>query len=167
MFDTSIPSTIPDPNSWSSQVHFPSLTSRCLPLTWLSLFSIKSWKQLGLSEESKPGYSIHVSLLLVSTPHKSLSFHFNSFVICLTREAFSVLVIFQEYCWDPTETWNLGGLLWQSMENHKTAADLWFTRFDSQSRKFHNWSLSCCTPLVLPWPLVCSMNLESKPVASD
>ena len=50
---------------------------------------------IGLSVESKPGYSIHVSLLLVSTPRKSLSFHFNSFVICLTREAFSVLVIFQ------------------------------------------------------------------------
>ena len=28
---------------------------------------------------------------------KVFSFHFNSFVICLTREAFSVLVIFQEY----------------------------------------------------------------------
>ena len=52
---------------------------------------------IGLSEESKPGYSIHVSLLLVSTPRKSLSFQFNSFVICLTCEAFSVLVIFQEY----------------------------------------------------------------------
>ena len=59
--------------------------------SWCSYFFLEA---IG---ESKPGYSIHVTLLLFPPRAKVFSFHFNSFVICLTREAFSVLVIFQEY----------------------------------------------------------------------
>ena len=43
-YTSSIPNTLPDPDSWSSQANFPSSRVRCLPLTWLTLFL--RWKQI-------------------------------------------------------------------------------------------------------------------------